>query len=79
VVDIWLKIWSSGCVWYQGLKEEDVSISLLCAWMNMHGAKNEFHLRVDSNFDVANIISFVVAPHVIFDGDVYMPTNDCTL
>jgi hypothetical protein len=42
-----------------------VSISLLCAWMNMHGAKNEFHLRDDSNFDEANITNCMRVIHRI--------------
>jgi hypothetical protein len=48
--------------------------------MNMHGAKNEFHLRVHSNFHEANITIFNVGTsHGIVGGEGYMPTNGCSL
>jgi hypothetical protein len=31
-----------------------------CAWMNIRGAKNEFHPRVDSNFYGAKITNYIV-------------------
>jgi hypothetical protein len=57
-----------------------VSTSLLCAWVNIRGAKNEFHSRVDSNFDEANITNYIVrTSDTIVDVDGYRPTNGCTL
>jgi hypothetical protein len=46
----------------------------------MQGAKNEFHSRVNSNFDVENIVYYIVGTSdTTGDGDGHRPTSRCTL
>jgi hypothetical protein len=44
--------------------------------MDEHGAKSEFHSRVDCNFDEANINNYIVGTSdTIVDGDGYRLTS----
>jgi hypothetical protein len=55
-------------------------ILLRCACMSPHDDKNDFHSRVDSKFDEANITNSIAGTSdMIVDGDGYRPTSGCTL
>jgi hypothetical protein len=60
--------------------EEKVTVSLWCAWMNIQGDKNEFHSRMDSNFDEAKITNCIVGTSdMTVHGYGNRPTCGCTL
>jgi hypothetical protein len=60
--------------------EDEVSVSLRCAWMDTHGAKIEVHSKVDGNFDETNTTSCIDGTSDrLTDGDGYRPGNGCTL